>query len=82
MDTLIAGIFSVLALEPLLAIGAGVAVGIFMGAIPGLHAAMAIALLSPITFGMQPITAIAFLTGIYKGGTYGGSISAILLNTP
>ena len=82
MDTLIAGIFSVLTLEPLLAIAAGVAVGIFMGAIPGLHAAMAIALLSPITFGMQPITAIAFLTGIYKGGTYGGSISAILLNTP
>lgn len=82
MEALIAGILSVLSLEPLIAIGCGVAVGIFMGAIPGLHAAMAIALLSPITFGMQPLTAIAFLTGIYKGGTFGGSISAILLNTP
>ena len=50
--------------------------------IPGLTAAMAIALLAPITFGMQPITAIAFLIGIYKGGTFGGSISAILLNIP
>ncbi len=82
LEPLIAGILSVLSLEPLIGIAAGVAVGIFMGAVPGLHAAMAIALLSPITFGMQPITAIAFLTGIYKGGTYGGSISAILLNTP
>ncbi len=82
MDALIAGIASVMTFEPLLAIAIGVAIGIFMGAIPGLHAAMAIALLSPLTFGMQPITAIAFLTGIYKGGTYGGSISAILLNTP
>lgn len=82
MDGLIAGIASVMTLEPLIAIAIGVAIGIFMGAIPGLHAAMAIALLSPVTFGMQPITAIAFLTGIYKGGTYGGSISAILLNTP
>ena len=82
MDALIAGIASVFALEPMIAIAVGVAIGIFMGAVPGLHAAMAIALLSPITFGMQPITAIAFLTGIYKGGTYGGSISAILLNTP
>lgn len=82
MDGLIAGILSIFALGPLLALTAGVAIGIFMGAIPGLTAAMAIALLSPITFGMEPITAIAFLIGIYKGGTFGGSISAILLNTP
>ncbi|WP_282606214.1 tripartite tricarboxylate transporter permease [Pelagibius sp. Alg239-R121] len=82
MDALIAGILSVFSLGPLIGIAAGVAVGIFMGAIPGLTAAMAIALLSPVTFGMEPLTAIAFLTGIYKGGTFGGSISAILLNTP
>lgn len=82
MDALVAGILSVFTLGPLFGIAAGVAVGIFMGAIPGLTAAMAIALLSPITFGMEPITAIAFLVGIYKGGTFGGSISAILLNTP
>ena len=55
-----------LTLGPLIALIAGVTIGIFMGAIPGLTAAMAIALLAPITFGMQPITAIAFLIGIYK----------------
>ncbi|MEX3010456.1 tripartite tricarboxylate transporter permease [Hoeflea sp. TYP-13] len=82
MEALIAGILTVFTVGPLIGIVAGVAVGIFMGAIPGLTAAMAIALLSPVTFGMEPITAIAFLTGIYKGGTFGGSISAILLNTP
>ena len=82
MQDLIAGVQSVFAFGPLIAIVSGVAIGIFMGAVPGLTAAMAIALLSPITFGMEPITAIAFLTGIYKGGTFGGSISAILLNTP
>lgn len=82
MEALIAGILSVFTIGPMIGIAAGVTVGIFMGAIPGLTAAMAIALLSPVTFGMEPITAIAFLTGIYKGGTFGGSISAILLNTP
>ncbi len=82
METLVSGVFTALALGPISALAAGVAIGIFVGALPGLTGAMAIALLSPITFEMQPITAIAFLVGIYKGGTFGGSISAILLNTP
>ncbi len=82
MDALLTGILSALSIGPVIAILAGVAIGIFMGAIPGLTAAMAIALLSPVTFGMDPLTAIAFLIGIYKGGTFGGSISAILLNIP
>ncbi|HCE71333.1 tripartite tricarboxylate transporter permease [Ruegeria pomeroyi] len=82
MDALLAGIQNAFALGPLLAIAAGVSIGIFMGAVPGLTAAMAIALLAPITFGMDPLTAVAFLIGIYKGGTFGGSISAILLNVP
>ena len=82
MDALISGIASALAFGPLSAAIAGVAVGIFVGALPGLTGAMAIALLAPITFDMEPITAIAFLIGIYKGGTFGGSISAILLNAP
>ncbi|WP_136660762.1 tripartite tricarboxylate transporter permease [Nitratireductor sp. XY-223] len=82
MDALLTGVQNALTLGPLIAIAAGVSVGIFMGAVPGLTAAMAIALLAPITFGMDPLTAIAFLIGIYKGGTFGGSISAILLNVP
>ncbi|RKX97556.1 MAG: C4-dicarboxylate ABC transporter permease [Spirochaetes bacterium] len=60
----------------------GITVGIIIGAIPGMTATMATALLVPLTFGMQPIPAIAMLLGVYKGGIYGGSISAILINTP
>ena len=82
MDALLAGIQNATSVEPLLAILAGVSIGIFMGAVPGLTAAMAIALLAPVTFGLDPLTAVAFLIGIYKGGTLGGSISAILLNVP
>nr|WP_051644523.1 tripartite tricarboxylate transporter permease [Labrenzia sp. DG1229] len=82
MEALIAGVQNATAAGPLLAIVAGVFVGIFMGAVPGLTAAMAIALLAPLTFGLDPLTAVAFLIGIYKGGTFGGSISAILLNVP
>ena len=82
MEALIAGIQNATGLGPILAITAGVSICIFMGAVPGLTAAMAIALLAPITFGLDPLTAVAFLIGIYKGGTFGGSISAILLNVP
>ena len=57
-------------------------IGIVVGAIPGLNSVMAIAIAIPITFYMSPLPAIAFLVGVNKGGTYGGSISAILLNTP
>ncbi|MBW1962155.1 MAG: tripartite tricarboxylate transporter permease [Deltaproteobacteria bacterium] len=60
----------------------GIAVGIIIGAIPGLTVTMALALVIPFTFTMDPIPSIAMLLGIYKGGVYGGSISAILINTP
>ena len=73
MENLIIGIQNALTIGPLIALIAGVTIGIFMGAIPGLTAAMAIALLAPITFGMQPITAIAFLIGIYNLYTMGVS---------
>jgi putative tricarboxylic transport membrane protein len=60
----------------------GVLVGIIVGAIPGMTATMAIALLVPLTFKMPAIPAIAMLIGVYKGGMFGGSIPAILINTP
>ena len=62
--------------------GFGCLVGIVVGAIPGMTATMAIALLVPLTFTMEPVTAIATLIGVYKGGMFGGSIPAILINTP
>lgn len=60
----------------------GVALGIIFGAIPGLTGSMGIAIAMPMTFYMNPIVAITFLISIYTGGNYGGSISAILINTP
>lgn len=66
----------------IVAVIVGVFVGILIGAIPGLTATMAVALLVPITFGLEAVTSLALLVGVYKGGIYGGSITAILMNTP
>ena len=59
-----------------------VTAGIIIGAIPGLTVTLGIILLMPLTYGLDPITAIISLLAIYVGGVYGGSISAILINTP
>ena len=53
--------------------------GVLLGAIPGMTATMGVALLIPFSFGMDLIPSIGLLLGIYCGGMYGGSISAILL---
>jgi len=60
----------------------GVAMGIVLGSIPGLTATMAIALIVPMTFSMSPVASVGMLMGAYKGGCFGGSIPAIMLNTP
>lgn len=60
----------------------GVAAGIIVGALPGLTATMALALLLPFTFSMNADTALMTLGGLYIGGIYGGCVSAILINTP
>jgi len=66
----------------ILIIAAGLFIGITIGAIPGLNVPMTVALLLPVTFSMHPVSGLSLLLGVYKGGTYGGSISAILINTP
>jgi putative tricarboxylic transport membrane protein len=60
----------------------GVILGAIIGALPGLGASAGIAILLPITYGMNPIAGIVMLCGIYYGGMYGGSITAITINTP
>lgn len=60
----------------------GTFIGIVIGALPGLTPTMGVALFLPFTFTMETIPAFALLLGIYVGGTYGGSISAILIRTP
>ena len=66
----------------LLSITAGTIVGSIVGAMPGLTATMAVALLIPVTFGMPPLVGLALMGGVYSGGMYGGAISSILLSTP
>lgn len=66
----------------LLAIFAGALIGMFVGAMPGLSATMAIALLLPLTYSMRPETGLAMLASLYLAAMYGGSVAAILLRTP
>lgn len=60
----------------------GAFTGIVVGAIPGMTSAAAIAMLVPLTFYLEPLTALAFLYVIGKAGRFGGSVAAILFNTP
>lgn len=82
MTDIIAGIHEALTLLNLGFLALGIFAGIIIGAIPGLNAPMAIAIAVPLTYYMPTTAAIGFLVGINKGGTFGGSIAAILLNTP
>ena len=60
----------------------GVVVGTFIGVLPGIGPAMAVALLLPLTYGLGPVQALIVFAGIYYGAMYGGSTTSILLNTP
>ena len=60
----------------------GVLAGIVVGAMPGLSATMAISVLVPFTFGLEPLVALGLMAGIYNGAMYGGAIPAVLLRIP
>lgn len=75
-------ITSVFNFQILLFIILGVFTGICIGALPGLTATMGVALVLPLTFGLDAIPGILLPIGVYVGAIYGGSISAILLHTP
>lgn len=82
MENILAGFMNAFQVINILTALASVAIGIMVGALPGLSAAMGVALLIPITFGMPAETALISLAGVYCGAMYGGSIAAILLHTP
>lgn len=82
MENVLYGFMAAFQIVNLIAALLSVAVGIVVGSLPGLSAAMGVALLIPITFGMPAETALIALAGVYCGAMYGGSISAILLHTP
>lgn len=60
----------------------GVVLGTAIGVLPGIGPAMAVALLLPVTYGLDATAAFIMFAGIYYGGAYGGSTTSILLNTP
>lgn len=68
--------------QNLLACTTGVLIGTLTGILPGLGTTSAMALLLPLSFGMDPTTALIMLAGIYYGAMYGGSTTSILLNVP
>lgn len=75
-------LFNVFTLENILFMNIGLFLGVIFGSLPGLTTVLAVVLFTPITFGMEPLPAMLLLLGLYCGGTYGGSITAILINTP
>ena len=82
MDVFLQGFATVLQPQYLLFMFGGVALGLFIGFLPGLSGGMGIGLMLPFTFHMEPLTALVFLCSIYTGGIFGGAVTAILLNTP
>ncbi|WP_319483391.1 tripartite tricarboxylate transporter permease [uncultured Cohaesibacter sp.] len=68
--------------ENLLLIFVAGLIGTLVGALPGLGPSAGIALMMPLTFGMNPISGLSLLTGVYMGTMYGGRLTAILINTP
>ncbi|MCG8436159.1 MAG: tripartite tricarboxylate transporter permease [Gammaproteobacteria bacterium] len=82
MEAFVLAFEALLDVQNVLYLCIGVAAGIILGAIPGLSASMAIAIVIPFTFTLPPVASLIMMMGAYKGGIYGGSIAAILLNAP
>ena len=82
MDLILSSIEILARWDVMLALLAGSVGGVLIGAIPGVGPAVAIAILLPATFSMDPIVGLTVLLGIYGSSMYGGSIPAILINTP
>lgn len=76
------GLMSALSLEMLLVCFLGVLVGQVTGVLPGIGPTGAMAILLPLSFGMDPGAGLIMLAGIYYGSMYGGSITSILVNLP
>src|SRR5688572_25959639 len=82
MDGLGYALDAILDYRVILAAGGGVIWGILGGALPGISPSIAMALLLPFTYDLQPTVAIVLLASTYVGAEYGGSIPAVLIRTP
>jgi putative tricarboxylic transport membrane protein len=73
---------NILTISNILLAAGGTFMGIIFGALPGFTAAMGVAVLLPVTFGLPPASGLILLGALFGGAMYGGAISAILVNTP
>jgi putative tricarboxylic transport membrane protein len=81
-DSFLEGVLLALRWDTFGMVGLGLMLGMLVGALPGFTTIMAMAVLLPISFFLDPMVGIPFLIGVYKGGIYGGSIPAILVSMP
>ena len=82
MNELLAGAEMLARWDVLIALLVGSVGGVVIGAIPGVGPAVAIAILLPATFSLEPVVGLTMLLGIYGSSMYGGAIPAVLINTP
>lgn len=82
IDSIMTAVQMSFSLEVFAFLSIGVLFGAIIGALPGLGTAVAITVCLPFTLSMHSVSAIALLLGVYASSVYGGSIAAILLNTP
>jgi putative tricarboxylic transport membrane protein len=82
IDLLAEGFTTVFTFKSLAFIFLGVLIGQIIGALPGIGPSAGMALLLPLTFGLDPATAIMMLAGIMYGGQYGGTLTSVLINVP
>lgn len=81
-DGLLQGFQVAFSLQGIMFVFIGVLIGTIIGMIPGLGPISAIAIMIPVTYGMDPTIALVMMAGVYYGSMYGGSTSSILLNAP
>lgn len=82
IDLILEAVGLVANIQSIAALFIGVTIGVVVGAIPGMSTTMAVALTLPFTFTLDPVTGILLLLGVYKGGIFGGSLTAILIKAP
>jgi putative tricarboxylic transport membrane protein len=82
LSALLHGFSIALSFQHVLLMVVGVLLGIVVGVLPGLGAPNGVSLLLPLTFGMQPVSAIILLSSMYWGALFGGSVTSILFNIP
>ena len=82
MEPVLHGLSLAFGLENIALVIMGVLIGVIVGALPGLSSPLAIALLLPFTITLEPVSAICMMAALYCAGTFGGSITAILINAP